>query len=170
MFGSTVNGGDLPDSQFLSWLGQFQWARRFDPWGVEAVFRTDVQLTSSPLPSLEQFSMGGHATVRGYRENQLVRDQGAVASLEFRIPLWRDSVGIPILQLAPFADVGRSWNRRRSELSPRTLYSAGVGLRFRISEYVDGNVYWGEQLRDIPSPQDHDLQDDGIQFRLVVHN
>lgn len=171
LLGATVNGGDIPDSQFLTWLGQFQWARRFDPWGVEALFRSDVQLTSSPLPSLEQFSMGGHSTVRGYRENQLVRDQGAVASLELRIPLLRDSVGIPLLQLAPFADIGRSWNRRRSERSPRTLYSAGVGLRFRLTEHLEGNVYWGEQLRDIhPHPRDDDLQDEGVQFRLVLRN
>jgi hemolysin activation/secretion protein len=166
--GSTVNGGDVPDSQFFAWLGQFQWARRFDPWGWEVVFRTDVQLASSPLLSLEQFSVGGHDSVRGYRENELVRDNGLVSSLEVRVPLWRDVARRPLVQLAVFGDIGRSWNTDRKTFSPRTLYSVGAGLRFNFTRYLHSQIYWGYALRDVPTPQDRDLQDDGVQFETVV--
>jgi hemolysin activation/secretion protein len=167
--GSTVNGGKIPDSQFLAWLGQFQYARRFDPlWGTELLFRTDVQLSSSPLLSLEQFAVGGAYTVRGYRENLLVRDNGLVSSLEVRIPLWKDEAGRPVLQLAPFADIGRSWNTDRPEAAPRTIYSVGVGLRFQFTRHLFGNVYWGHALRDVFTPEDRDLQDSGVHFSVVL--
>jgi len=166
---SQTNGDAVPDANFVAWLGQAQWVRRFDRWwGVEAVFRTDVQLTTQPVFSLEQFSVGGHQSVRGYRENQLVRDNGLVSSLELRIPLWSDARLGFALQLAPFFDYGRSWNTKRSEASPRHLMSVGVGLRGSITRYLSGEIYWGHRLRHVVEPDRNDLQDEGVQFSLVT--
>jgi hemolysin activation/secretion protein len=164
-----TDGGAIPDAHFVAWLGQFQWVRRFDRWwGIEAVFRTDLQLASQPLFSLEQFSVGGHQSVRGYRENQLVRDNGLASSLELRIPLWSQAaLGIDV-QLAPFCDVGRSWNTKRGEASPRTLASVGVGLRASYSRHLRGEIYWGHRLRHVDEPEDHGLQDEGVQFAIVA--
>ena len=158
----------IPDAHFVAWLGQFQWVRRFDPWGVEAVFRTDLHLTSQPVFSLEQFSVGGHQSVRGYRENQLVRDDGFATSLELRLPLWSDAARGIDVQLAPFCDVGRSWNTNREEPSPRTLASVGTGLRIFYRRVLRGEIYWGHRLRSIDEPGDHDLQDDGVTFSVVA--
>jgi len=83
-FGATVNPTPLADGQYLAWLGQFQWARRLPWWGIETLLRLDVQLATDPLLPLEQFAVGGPESVRGYVENQYVRDSGAVASLEAR--------------------------------------------------------------------------------------
>jgi hemolysin activation/secretion protein len=165
---ATVHGGSTPDGQFLAWLGQFQWLRRLSPWDVQMLFRADVQVSTSALLSLEQFAVGGHATVRGYRENFLVRDNGLVTSLELRIPLLSNASGDRFLQLAPFADWGRSWNTDRGEVWPETIYSAGVGLRFQLSRHLEGQVYWADALKEVPTPSDHDLQDSGVQFRLVA--
>jgi hemolysin activation/secretion protein len=163
-------GGDaIPDAHFVAWLGQFQWVRRFDRWwGVEAVIRTDIQLASQPLFSLEQFSVGGHQSVRGYRENQLVRDNGLASSLELRIPLWSDAALGLDFQLAPFFDIGRSWNTKGGEASPRTLISAGVGLRTSLTRFLHGELYWGHRIRHVDEPENHDLQDDGVQFSLTA--
>jgi len=158
----------VPDGQFLSWLGQFQWVRRFEPWGWETVFRTDLQLSNRPLFSLEQFPLGGHQSVRGYRENELVRDNGFASSLELRIPLWSNAAETSSLQLAPFVDLGRSWNTQRGEPSPRTLASVGVGLRAAFTRHLRGEIYWGHPMHDVPEPADDDLQDDGVQFSLVA--
>jgi hemolysin activation/secretion protein len=159
---------EIPDAHFVSWLGQFQWVRRFDRWwGVEAVFRTDVQLASQPLFSLEQFSVGGYQSVRGYREHQLVRDNGLASSLELRIPLWSDAAWGFEVQLAPFCDVGRSWNTNRGEPSPRTLASVGVGLR-TFYRFLRSEIYWGHRLRHVEEPGDGGLQDDGVSFALVA--
>jgi len=163
-----ATGGAVPDAQFLAWLGQFQWVRRFEPWGLEGVFRTDVQLSTRPLFSLEQFPVGGHQSVRGYRENELVRDNGFASSLELRIPLWSNAEGTSSLQLAPFYDLGYSWNTDRDTPSPRTLSSAGVGLRAQISRHLSGQIYSGHRINDVPEPADHDLEDDGVQFSVTA--
>jgi hemolysin activation/secretion protein len=49
--------------------------RRFDTRGDQYVLRNDLQLAKDPLLPLEQFTVGGASTVRGYRENQLVKDK-----------------------------------------------------------------------------------------------
>jgi hemolysin activation/secretion protein len=167
--GATMQGGgSVPEGRFFAWLGQFQWVRRIDPWGVEALLRTDVQLADSPLFSLEQFSLGGSQTVRGYREKQLVRDNGLVSSLELRIPVWSAGAESLALQLAPFVDYGRSWNSDRPELDPRNIYSVGIGLRWGFRRHLQGDVYWGHRLKDIEEPADHDLQDDGVTFQVSL--
>ena len=161
ILGARSHGVD-PDGKFVAWLGQFQWARRYAR-NIQTIFRTDVQLTNDSVPTLEQFPVGGHASVRGYRENQLVRDQGVVASLELRLPVWR-AEGRSILELAPFADFGYSTNRSRSTVNPDVLASVGIGLRVSPVSNVVGELYWGHQLNQGPSSGD--IQDDGIHFRL----
>ena len=159
---------EIPDAHFVAWLGQFQWVRRFDRfWGVEAVFRTDVQLAAQPLFSMEQFSLGGYQSVRGYRENTLVRDNGFASSLELRIPLWRDAGWGFDVQLAPFCDVGRSWNTKRGEASPRWLASVGIGLRTSY-RFLYGEIYWGHRLRSVDEIGDGGLQDEGVTFAVAA--
>ncbi len=169
---------------FFSWLGQAQWAHRFGR-GWELVARGDVQLASNTLFSMEQYSMGGFHTVRGYRENLLVRDNALLGSLELRIPLWRDVNGRAVMQLAPFFDIGRSWdkdprhidasNARNSVVrdlqeveSIETLSSLGVGLRYMPRDRMLFTVYWGGKLRDVPDVDDDSLQDAGIHFQATI--
>ena len=61
-FGATKNPEGIPDGQFVSWLGQFQWARQFGEAGPQLIFRTDLQLTNDTLLPIERLSIGG-ATV-----------------------------------------------------------------------------------------------------------
>ncbi len=186
MFGATDNGcafddagvcatpagessSAIPNAHFLAWLGQFQWVRRFDSFGgIEAVVRTDIQLASQPLFSLEQFSLGGHQSVRGYRENQLVRDNGFASSIELRVPVWSDSALGFSVELAPFYDVGRSWSTDRGSPSPHTLAGAGVGLRASWTRYLRGEITWAHRLLHVEEPQNGDLQDEGVQFSVVA--
>jgi hemolysin activation/secretion protein len=163
---AAAQGDAIPDSHFVAWLGQLQWVRRFDPWGIETVFRTDLQLASQPLFSLEQFSVGGHQSVRGYRENTLVRDNGFAASLEVRLPLWSSAARGIDVQLAPFFDVGNSWNTKRADASPQTLASVGVGLRASYSRHLRGEIYWGHRIQSIDEPGNHGLQDEGVTFAI----
>jgi hemolysin activation/secretion protein len=160
-----VGGLRHPDGQFVAWLAQLQWVRRFEPWGVEAIFRVDAQLASDTLPSLERFPVGGHLSVRGYRENQIVRDQGVVTSLELRLPIWLFEGRAGVLQLAPFADFGHATNRRNPTPDPETLASVGLGVLWALGR-VDAALYWGHQLRSVETSGD--LQDDGIQFRVGI--
>jgi hemolysin activation/secretion protein len=124
--GATIHGGDVPDSRFVAWLGQFQLARRFNDWGLQVFTRLDVQLASSPLLPLEQLAVGGRYSVRGYRENQLVRDNGVIGSVEARVPVLRNVSWADVVELASFVDAGTAWNTKLATPDPRTLYSIGL--------------------------------------------
>ena len=171
--GATVNQGDVPDGQFVAWLGQAQAARQLTDWGLQAIARLDVQLASNPLLSLEQLAVGGRFSVRGYRENQLVRDNGIIASLEVRLPLVRNKPWADVVQLAPFVDVGTAWNTKVRTLDPRTLTSIGVGLRWALTLTSpvplrpEFEIYWGYPLRNVET-DGGDLQDLGVHLQLVI--
>ena len=155
------------DGTFVSWLGQFQWARRLELLqGTEIIARADAQLSRHPLLALEQFAIGGHASVRGYRENQIVRDSGAVASFEARMPVVTAS-GRPLLRVGPFVDVGTGWNRRRATPTPRSLASVGVAWHANmLRDRIVLSGAWGHSLRDAGT--DGDLQDAGLHFGIFV--
>jgi len=134
VLGATQDG--RADGTFVAGLAQAQWAHVFGErlWGTQSVLRGDFQLTGDRLLSIERFSIGGVNTVRGYRENELVRDNGVVTSVELRVPLWSTGLGRPIVQAGPFFDWGRGWSSSRPALAPpdRTLMSVGVGVRVAV--------------------------------------
>src|SRR6185503_7445826 len=105
--GATINKNGLPDGIFTAWLGEFQWVRRLGLLDMYSIFRSSFQLSDAPLLSLEQISVGGRYSVRGYRENTLLRDQGILTSLETRLPVVRDTFFADYLELAQFFDFGR---------------------------------------------------------------
>ena len=168
--GSTRNAGDR-DARFLSWLGQGQYIRRLDvPWfddGVQAVARGNLQLTNSPLPAPEQYSIGGAHSVRGYRENQLVRDMGYQGSLELKLPLPSGKRGRR-LTVVPFIDVGGGWNHVDGGMdnAHETIVSAGVGIQASFLDRLNASVFWGHRFADFGALADGDLQDSGVHFRV----
>ncbi|HEX8340128.1 MAG TPA: ShlB/FhaC/HecB family hemolysin secretion/activation protein, partial [Tepidisphaeraceae bacterium] len=109
-FDSTVNPGTTADSQFWAWLGQAQYVRRLNNRGWQGVGRVAMQFTDQPLLAIEQFSVGGVDTVRGYRENTFVRDNGIAASLELRVPIYVSAARQIEVQLVPFIDAGYAYN------------------------------------------------------------
>ncbi|OUD12563.1 ShlB/FhaC/HecB family hemolysin secretion/activation protein [Thioflexithrix psekupsensis] len=170
-FGATINHDNSPDSRFFTWLGQFQWVRRLDLLESQILFRTDLQCANEDLLPLEKFSVGGASSVRGYRENELTRDNGLIMSLEWRVPLTRWRVPYlsqesddGLLQLAPFFDYGRAWNSDNDTPFPKDISSVGLGLRWSPSQKVWGEVYWGKPLRHLPGSGD--WQDKGWHFEL----
>ena len=160
--------GSVEDGSYVAGLLQAQWAQRFDDfWGIEVVARSNLQVADQALLPIEQFSIGGHASVRGYRENQIVLDNGVDAGLEVRIPILRRPDGRAIVQLAPFADVGHAWDDSdRDDGESKTLGSVGVGLRWSPWPWLRTEVYWGHRLSDVRNPHDA-LQDEGVQLRVV---
>ena len=166
--GSSVNPGNVPDSRFVSGLLQLQWARRL-PWSdIELVTRFDTQIAGDPLLPLEQFAIGGRYTVRGYRENNLVRDNGLVGGLEARIPVF-GRVQPPLrIELVPFFDAGYSWNTDRSEVGQQTLMSLGIGSRVFFTAWGRLEFYWGHRFNNTFRAGERDLQDDGIHFLVSM--
>ena len=165
---ATDNGvpGD-PNNRFFSWVGQGQYIQRLFKTQNQLVLRMAGQWTQDPLPALEQISVGGMESVRGYLENQLVRDRGIVASAEVRVPLLFNKAGAGILEVAPFVDFGGAWNIHNSP-NPTTIYSSGVGLLYSPNRHVSAQLYWGYRLRHVVSPDYRDPQGLGLHFRLVL--
>ena len=132
-FGATRNPAGIADGRFVALLSQFQWAHRVNAGrpGGQVILRSDVQLANSPLLGMEKFAIGGHSTVRGYRENEAVRDNGLIGSAELRVPIQSRADGATALELAPFVDAGLGWNANRLLRDTQTLPSAGAGLRWR---------------------------------------
>ena len=157
----------IPDGEFVAWLLQTQWLERFSPLRLELLVRAELQLASDPLLSLERYSSGGRSTVRGYRENQLIRDQGGSASAELRIPVFSERIGgRPILQLAPFVDVGVALDRRRFTNREKTLLGAGLAVRFAPKPFVRAELAWASRLTNVPQPRG--LQGDGLHLGIVI--
>jgi hemolysin activation/secretion protein len=168
IFGATHPVGSS-DARFLAWLGQFQWARRIRALGAGAQFilRGDAQFADSQLPGLEKLALGGRETVRGYHENELVRDNGMLGSAEVRIPVLKLGDEAMVLEVAPFADVGRSWNTNQPSVQAETLPSVGAGLRLRNRNRLQAEIYWGHAFRDVGAIGKWSLQDIGIHVGLV---
>ena len=165
--GATKSGqDDLPDGQFISWLGQVQYVRLIPRTDSRAVVRVGGQLTRDPLLSIEQFSIGGIDTVRGYRENQLVRDVGVAGSVEAYVPLLRGRGGASVLDLVPFVDVGYGRNVN-DEPPAETLSSVGVGLQFAPNEHLSAQIFYGYALNPVDVGRHKDLQDRGISFSVT---
>ncbi len=156
---------DQPDSQYFAWRGQAQWVRLLAPDTV-FLLRSDVQLTNQELLPLEQMGLGGEDTVRGYRQDVLLRDNVMFASAELRYPILRTGNGLGVLQLTPFIDFGQAWNAPGElKLPDRTLLSVGLGLRWQYGDRLTARIDWGIPLIQLESG-DRTLQEQGIYFLL----
>ncbi|GGA12731.1 ShlB/FhaC/HecB family hemolysin secretion/activation protein [Okeania sp. KiyG1] len=155
---------EIPDERYFSWRGQAQYLRLFAPDTVFLI-RSDIQLTPSSLFAQEQFSLGGGLSVRGYRQDALIGDNGLFISSEFRFPILRVREWDAVLQVTPFVDFGTVWNSNDVELVEETLSSVGVGLRIQVGTRFSAQLDWGIPFVDIETNGDS-LQEDGIYFYL----
>jgi hemolysin activation/secretion protein len=114
------------------------------PLGLQADVRLTGQIADQPLISGEQFSSGGLGSVRGYRQAAATGDNGVFGSVELR--------SLPI-EVAPrrviddwriyaFGDAAAAWliQPLAGQQAAFSLYSAGVGTRFKLLAHVDGDV------------------------------
>ncbi len=162
---ATVNE-DAPDSRFFSWRGQAQWVRLLAPETL-LLLRADVQLSPDQLVPLEQFGLGGIDSVRGYRQDVLLTDNGAFVSAEVRLPIYRSRRRQTILQFTPFIDAGTAWGSSgQNNLDTNTLVSVGAGLRLQLSDRFTARLDWGIPLVEISS-SGTSLQENGVYFSIV---
>ncbi|PZV18412.1 MAG: hemolysin activation/secretion protein [Leptolyngbya sp.] len=163
--GSTVNV-EPPDTRFFAWRGQAQWVRLLAPETL-LIVRGDLQLGDRPLLPIEQFGVGGQLSVRGYRQDLLLTDNGAFGSAEVRIPILRLPKQQALLQVTPFVEYGQGWNNGTSpNPDPSALVSAGFGLRLQVSNNFTARMDFGFPLVQVNS-QKETLQEKGIYFSVV---
>lgn len=147
----TSNLGELPDSSFFTWRTQGQYVRQLAPETL-LVVRSDLQVASEPLFAIEQFSLGGLYTVRGYPQDFLLTDSAFFASVEARLPILRVPEAQGILQIVPFLDLGIGWNAGDfPNPNPNTLVGTGLGLLWQMGDNFSARFDWGIPLVPIPS-------------------
>lgn len=150
-----------PNQEFFSWLGQFQFVNRFNnDWLLLGRFY--AQLAGDPLPIIEQFSLGGIDTVRGYEQNQIVTDNALLGSLELRIPLTQDPT---VLQITPFIEGGTGWNKLLPDPDPATLGGIGVGLRWLVVDGLTVRLDYAIPLVSLEN-SGNSLQEQGLYFSV----
>jgi hemolysin activation/secretion protein len=159
-FDATINNTGT-DARFFSWLGQFQWVQQVSPRLV-LLTRINAQLTPDSLLSLEKFTLGGLDTVRGYRQNQLVADNGVLGAIELRIPV---TANPRMLQLTPFIEIGTGWNNRSENPNPSFIASLGLGMEWQVFRGLDARLDYGIPLVGLKE-QGNSLQDNGLYFSL----
>lgn len=149
---------------------QYLLSRRWG--GVQSDFR--IQKAFDPLMNIEKSALGGHATVRGYRENTLLRDNTVNITAQWRLPIlqnyrfWKQqSHGVV------FLDWGRGWNEyfrysngfeiNRDE---QQLLSIGMAYELKLFKTFQAQASWGLPVLGRDQIRRGDIQDSGVQFSL----
>jgi hemolysin activation/secretion protein len=165
---ATSQAGATPDGQFFSWQVQGQRVQKLGG-GSLLIAQGALQLSPDSLLSSQQFELGGGQSVRGFRQNARLGDNGWRVSLEGRVPLWKTKKDKrPILQLAPFVEAGGVWNVSQNlngQPQEGFLAGAGVGLLFQPSRKLNIRVDYGVPLVRV-SDGDRALQENGLYFSI----
>ncbi|MFM8330533.1 MAG: ShlB/FhaC/HecB family hemolysin secretion/activation protein, partial [Candidatus Methylumidiphilus sp.] len=171
--GATITN-QVGDGRFFAWLGQGYgryWLPHDDtfiPDGASVSLSGAVQVTDDKLLPLEKMAIGGVYTVRGYRQNYLVRDEGFYASLQLSYPLYRLWGGEwnarRNVSAVPFFSYGGAWDY---EEKGDYVSSTGLGLEARYDNF-SGSVYWAQRLDSyrLTPGTPYDLQDNGVTFQV----
>jgi hemolysin activation/secretion protein len=164
-FDATINE-NLPDGEFFTWRGQAQYLRILSP-STTILVQSDLQLAGSPIVSLEQFSLGGVDTIRGYRQDTVIGDDGLFISAEISNTVLNLSQLKTKVEIIPFWDFGTVWNTDSEKIDNRVLSSLGIGLRLSIDDTFAARLDWGLPLLPVDSVGDS-LQDNGLYFSLEL--
>ncbi|MEH2135841.1 ShlB/FhaC/HecB family hemolysin secretion/activation protein [Nostoc sp.] len=163
----TINQ-NAPDGRFFAWQGQAQWIRLLAPETL-LLLRLNTQLASRTLLPLEQFGLGGQDSIRGYRQDYLLTDNGTFVSAEVQVPILRLPQIDSTLQVVPFADFGIGWNSSgRENPNHNTLAAVGLGLRWTQGDRFTVRLDWGVPLISVDS-NDRTLQENGLYFSLLYN-
>jgi hemolysin activation/secretion protein len=164
-FALTVNDAPV-DSFFAVWRGQGQYVNLLAP-DTLLLLRADVQLADRALVPLEQLGIGGQDSVRGYRQDLLLSDNGLIASAELRLPILRAPEINGVLQFAPFFDFGVGWNSSgRQDPSPSTIAGLGFGLRWQQGDRFIIRFDYGIPLSSSGTSA-RTWQENGLYFSLL---
>lgn len=171
LFNATTNEGSIPDGQFISLFGRWQRWQRFSN-NHSLVLRAETQLTPNSLLPSQQFTIGGHQSVRGYRESARTGDNGVVVSLENHIALaseTRDREQRTVLEIIPFVDLGIVWNHPNNpnELTNQNfLASVGMGIRWYPWRNLEIRADYGIPFIDL-NDRGRNLQDNGLHMSVA---
>jgi hemolysin activation/secretion protein len=165
-----VDVTDLPagvvqlDKENRTIVGQIYASERFTDAGLQGSFRATMQHTNDRLVPLDALAVGGVNSVRGFRENTLLRDEGGFLGLELESPFFvREDAGFAA-SAGAFADHGSA----RDQGGPRLrLSSIGLLLKARWQGVRAGLAVALHRWKSSQVPDTHGAwQDHGVHLQV----
>ena len=142
---------------------------------ISVLLRTEGQWSSDLLTSLEQFNIGGPASVRAYPVAEALFDSGVFGSLELtvnapgfsQVPAFGDLTWGQVLKVSFFSDFayGRLNDPVVSDRASASFYGYGAGLAFGIPGELQGRVQYARPFSGADTASDGD--DDRWWFELT---
>ncbi len=166
---------EVPDGMFSAAVIQMSYGRNLPFLNSQLSAQLTYQHAFDPLLVSEKSAVGGVGSVRGYRENSLVRDSAGFARIEWRIPVLSTESPMLLrsLTLVPFADTGWAKDKdpNQSSGSSVSISSVGLGLEWSPLQFLYFRGYFGEALDSdsVPSTGSRSLQDDGVHVEISVN-
>lgn len=167
LFNATNNAGAIPDGQFFSWLGQAQRVQRLGKNNL-LIVQGSAQFSPDSLLASEQFVIGGGQSVRGFRQNVRSGDNGLRFSIEDRITLVRNKKENPVIQIAPFLDLGYVFNSNNNPnliFGEQFLISSGLGLLLEPFSGLNIRLDYAVPFVSL-SDRGNNVQDEGFHFSV----
>jgi hemolysin activation/secretion protein len=165
---ATWHHDDRADGDFVAWLGQLQYAGKILDTNGVLILRGNMQYADEKLLPLERFSLGGRHSIRGYRQNEIVRDKGFTVSAEVRYALFKEAANFPgNLTLFSFMDYGGGWNHGEKE-DIAYLHSMGVGVEWQPVKYFHTEVVYAHDLNQATEKAEYNLQDSGLHWQFTL--
>ncbi len=139
-------------------------------WAVQA--RLSGQLASGPLIGVEQFTLGGVDSVRGYLESSELGDNGIFTSVELRTPPFKKFIKnksyadyIKDFYAFSFIDAGysRLYDPLDSQDKSSNISSVGLGLKLKTTKGIFTNLDYAYALKDSGEVKSGD---DRLHFRV----
>lgn len=168
---STLVSTGVTDESFFSWQGRLLWMQQTGIFSSRIHFRGEAQLTDQQgLPPIEKYALGGMNSVRGYRKNLLIKNNGMNGSLEWWFPLLHGSTpGSELLSIAPFIDYGRGWDRGNFMEAGKgygtDIASYGLGMRW-AGKGLSVDFFYGYGFVKSGISKGNDPQDQGFHFAV----
>lgn len=164
IFDTTINDSTGADGLYWSWQGQTQWLREFSSFSL--LSSLSLQLSPDRLLPLEQIAIGGFNSVRGYRQNLLIGDNGVSGSLELRYPIYSGNVGQ--FSLIPFFDLGAVWSNSIEEEKNDFLASIGLGISYELNDSIRARLDYGIPLVELDEELDSNSGTQSINFLFSI--
>ncbi len=109
--------------------------------------RVSIQLTPDQLLPLQQDTLGGISTVKGYRTNLTLGDNIVFGDTELRFIVVKDEK-FGSITIIPFFNWGTVWNNKRETPGSNTFVSVGLGLRYIFRNSIEFRINYAAPLVD----------------------
>ncbi len=128
------------------------------------------QWSAHELLSSEECGVGGEQFGRAYDGSEITGDHCAATSIELRYSPKVDVPNIKYAQFYGFYDIGGIWNKNATAGTDKksSLASAGMGLRFGVTDDISGSLELAKPLTRTVADEGNRGNNSQIFFRLAT--